>query len=167
MPNDDSTSTLVVLPAPVCSFCSLNVEVYCGAPIRKTMITLPADLRAGDIFCSAPDQKEGLILTITTAVYGVAETVWILRVHSDAGEHLWNVQCGELPVLVKRLEVCGVGCCWKHYREVADGQYRCQDHWVIGTELSTEPEAQPGTKRYRDNRSAHKHWAKKRVSTSE
>lgn len=181
-----------------CHFCPELSEVECGASVRKPIVVLPAEIRVGDLYCTAADEKECLVLSITEGTFErthvatvrylgqVSEPVWILKVEVNDEWKVWHVCCPELPVLVKRKMPCEIRCCWKHYREVSDGAYRCQDHWMIGTEEGRRKTASEGVRgkvstdesttekspnikstsrkkqsSHQDNRSSHKNWKRK------
>lgn len=162
-----------------CSFCTEPAEVSCTAPVRKPILVLPPEIQVDDLYLSAADGKEWRVLKSEWGSWAFSDPVWLVYVEGRALP--WQVCCFNMPVLVKRYLPCETPCCWKHYREISDGVYRCKDHWMIGTEeplranaTNPEPEAVPeesaNTKEStskvkehhkQDNRSSHKNWKRK------
>ncbi len=130
------------------------------------MIVPPAEIQVNDLYCSAADGLEWLVIAVHPAFLQnlrairceelqpaqYAEPLWILQCQHEDKERSWQIHSWQaladlaLPVAIKRLTLCGQPACWKHYREIADGVYRCQDHWMVGSE---EPMARTETNRLR------------------
>lgn len=152
-------------PAQLCKFCPEVGEVLCSALHRVQMIVSPSEIQVNDLYCSAADSKEWLVTAIHRATFvssrvtamtftveqdtTVSEPIWILQCQHDDKEKSWQVHSWQaladlaLPVAVQRLTLCGQSACYRHYREIANGVYRCQDHWMIGSEepISRTPDS--------------------------
>lgn len=136
----------------ICQFCSQESEVTCSAFARIPVLVFPEEILKGDVY-HASDGHSYLVFAVR-AVELAGEPAWALSVRRRKRLFVWFVFCGALPLIVGRRLPCAARCCWKHYREVADGDYRCKDHWMMGAKL-------PGKSPERgksDNRSNHKSW---------
>jgi hypothetical protein len=110
--------------------------------VRETKVLFPGEIESGDILVTTPDLKEYRVLRRFPATQRVqsfrgqnsAAAIFEDAVEVAECDGKAFVLTPGLPVLVKRLRLCGKAACWKHYREAADGVYRCKEHWVIGAE---------------------------------